>query len=66
VACRNRLPRPADAIADGTPVDLFGKAALGASWAHDEISDSMLNVSSIGLPIASFTVNGAAPRDLGW
>jgi uncharacterized protein with beta-barrel porin domain len=43
-------------------VDLFGKAA----WAHDEISDPVLNVSFIGLPIASFAVNGAAPpHDLG-
>lgn len=32
----------------------------------DEISDPMLNVSFIGLPIASFAVNGATPpKDLG-
>jgi uncharacterized protein with beta-barrel porin domain len=47
---------------NGTQVNLFGKAA----WAHDEISDPMLNVSFIGLPIASFAVNGATPpKDLG-
>jgi uncharacterized protein with beta-barrel porin domain len=50
------------AIADGTQVNLFGRAA----WAHDEISDPTLNVSFLGLPIASFAVNGAPPpRDLG-
>src|SRR5260221_14792860 len=29
--------------------------------AHDEISDPMLNVSFIGLPVAGFAVNGATP-----
>jgi outer membrane autotransporter protein len=45
------------ALDNGTQLNLFGKAA----WAHDEISDPTLNVSFIGLPIASFAVNGATP-----
>jgi len=50
------------ALDNGTQLDVFGKAA----WAHDEISNPTLNVSFIGLPTASFIVNGAAaPRDLG-
>lgn len=48
-------------VPDGSVLDLFGKAA----WAHDEISDPRLNVSFVGLPVASFAVNGATPaRDL--
>jgi uncharacterized protein with beta-barrel porin domain len=38
-------------------LNLFAKLA----WAHDEISDPTLNVSFIGLPTASFAVNGATP-----
>jgi outer membrane autotransporter protein len=49
------------ALDNGTQLNLFGKVA----WAHDEISGPGLNVSFIGLPIASFAVNGAAPpKDL--
>jgi uncharacterized protein with beta-barrel porin domain len=40
-----------------SPLGLFGKVAC----AHDEISDPMLNVSFIGLPVANFAVNGATP-----
>lgn len=48
-------------VPDGSVLDLFGKAA----WAHDEISDPRLKVSFVGLPVASFAVNGATPaRDL--
>ena len=45
------------AMDSGNQLNLFGKAA----WAHDQISDPTLNVSFIGLPIASFAVNGAKP-----
>jgi uncharacterized protein with beta-barrel porin domain len=45
------------AMDNGSQLSLFGKAA----WAHDEISDPTLNVSFIGLPTASFAVNGAPP-----
>jgi uncharacterized protein with beta-barrel porin domain len=45
------------AISDGSQINLFAKLA----WAHDEISDPNLNVSFIGLPTASFAVNGATP-----
>jgi outer membrane autotransporter protein len=45
------------AIDNGSQLGLFGKVA----WAHDEISDPTLNVSFIGLPTASFAVNGATP-----
>jgi uncharacterized protein with beta-barrel porin domain len=45
------------AIDNGSQLNLFGKLA----WAHDEISDPMLNVSFIGLPVASFAVSGAMP-----
>jgi outer membrane autotransporter protein len=49
------------ALDNGTQLNLFGKVA----WAHDEISGPRLNVSFIGLPTASFAVNGAAPpKDL--
>src|SRR5450432_687504 len=49
------------AMENGSQLNLFGKLA----YAHDEISDPTLNVSFIGLPIASFAVNGATPaRDL--
>jgi outer membrane autotransporter protein len=64
-AVRTELGGRADktiALDNGTELNLFGKAA----WAHDEISDPMLNVSFIGLPMASFAVNGATPpKDLG-
>ena len=45
------------AVDNGSQLGLFEKVA----WAHDEISDPMLNVSFIGLPVASFAVNGATP-----
>ena len=49
------------AQADGGSVDLFGRAA----WAHDWQSNPNLSATFIGLPIATFVVNGAAPpRDL--
>jgi uncharacterized protein with beta-barrel porin domain len=59
-AIRGELGGRADktiAIDNGSQLGLFGKLA----WAHDEISDPMLNVSFIGLPVASFAVNGATP-----
>jgi uncharacterized protein with beta-barrel porin domain len=59
-AVRGELGGRADktiAIDNGGELGLFGKLA----WAHDEISDPMLNVSFIGLPTASFAVNGATP-----
>jgi uncharacterized protein with beta-barrel porin domain len=59
-AVRGELGGRADktiAIDNGSQLSLFGKLA----WAHDEISDPMLNVSFIGLPVASFAVNGATP-----
>jgi uncharacterized protein with beta-barrel porin domain len=59
-AVRGELGGRADktiAIDNGSQLSLFGKVA----WAHDEISDPMLNVSFIGLPVASFAVNGATP-----
>jgi outer membrane autotransporter protein len=43
--------------AEGGAFNVFGKAA----WAHDDVSDPRLNVSFIGLPVASFVVNGATP-----
>jgi outer membrane autotransporter protein len=47
---------------NGNQLNLFGKLA----YARDAISDPSLNVSFIGLPTASFIVNGATPaRDLG-
>jgi uncharacterized protein with beta-barrel porin domain len=47
--------------ADGGSVDLFGRAA----WAHDWQSDPNLTATFIGLPTATFVVNGAAPpKDL--
>jgi outer membrane autotransporter protein len=60
-AVRGELGGRADktfAFDNGSQLNLFGKVA----WAHDEISDPTLNVSFIGLPIASFAVNGAAQR----
>jgi uncharacterized protein with beta-barrel porin domain len=49
------------AMENGSQLNLFGKLA----YARDEISDPTLNVSFIGLPTASFAVNGATPaRDL--
>jgi uncharacterized protein with beta-barrel porin domain len=63
-AVRGELGGRADktfAFDNGSQLNLFGKVA----WAHDDISDPMLNVSFIGLPIASFAVNGAVPpKDL--
>jgi uncharacterized protein with beta-barrel porin domain len=43
--------------ADGGSVALFGRAA----WAHDWQSNPNLTATFIGLPAASFVVNGAAP-----
>jgi outer membrane autotransporter protein len=49
------------AQADGSSVDLFGRAA----WAHDWQSNPNLTATFIGLPAATFVVNGAAPpKDL--
>jgi uncharacterized protein with beta-barrel porin domain len=45
------------AQADGSSVDLFGRAA----WAHDWQSDPNLTATFIGLPTATFVVNGASP-----
>jgi uncharacterized protein with beta-barrel porin domain len=45
------------AQADGGSVDLFSRAA----WAHDRQSNPNLTATFIGLPGASFVVNGAAP-----
>ena len=63
-AARAELGGRADktfALVNGSQLEVFGKAA----WAHDEISAPNLNVSFIGLPTASFAVDGAAPpRDL--
>jgi autotransporter-associated beta strand protein len=42
---------------DGSNVDLFGRVA----WAHDWQSDPKLTATFIGLPTASFLVNGAVP-----
>ena len=49
------------AQADHSSVDLFGRLA----WAHDWQSNPNLTATFIGLPVATFVVNGAAPpRDL--
>jgi outer membrane autotransporter protein len=49
------------AQADGSSVDLFSRAA----WAHDWQSNPNLTATFIGLPAATFVVNGAAPpKDL--
>jgi uncharacterized protein with beta-barrel porin domain len=49
------------AQADGSRVDLFGRAA----WAHDWQSNPNLTATFIGLPAATFVVNGASPpKDL--
>jgi outer membrane autotransporter protein len=45
------------AQADGSRLDLFGRAA----WAHDWQSNPNLTATFIGLPAASFVVNGATP-----
>jgi uncharacterized protein with beta-barrel porin domain len=45
------------AQADGSSVNLFGRAA----WAHDWQSNPNLTATFIGLPTATFVVNGAAP-----
>jgi outer membrane autotransporter protein len=44
-------------LADGTGLKLFGRLA----WAHDWQSNPSLDVTFLGLPGASFTVNGATP-----
>jgi outer membrane autotransporter protein len=63
-AVRAELGSRADKLfrmADGTALKLFGRLA----WAHDWQSDPSLNAVFLGLPTASFVVNGAAPpRDL--
>jgi uncharacterized protein with beta-barrel porin domain len=49
------------AQADGSSVDLFSRAA----WAHDWQSNPNLTATFIGLPAATFVVNGATPpKDL--
>jgi uncharacterized protein with beta-barrel porin domain len=49
------------AQADRSSVDLFGRVA----WAHDWQSNPNLTATFIGLPTATFVVNGAAPpKDL--
>jgi uncharacterized protein with beta-barrel porin domain len=45
------------ALVDHGSVDLFGRVA----WAHDRQSDPELTGTFIGLPAASFVVNGATP-----
>jgi outer membrane autotransporter protein len=45
------------AQAGGSSVDMFGRVA----WAHDWQSNPNLTATFIGLPAASFVVNGAAP-----
>jgi autotransporter-associated beta strand protein len=45
------------ALSGGSSVDLFGRAA----WAHDWQSNPNLSATFIGLPTATFVVNGAAP-----
>jgi uncharacterized protein with beta-barrel porin domain len=45
------------AQADGRSVDLFGRLA----WAHDWQSNPNLTATFIGLPTATFVVNGATP-----
>jgi autotransporter-associated beta strand protein len=44
-------------LADGTGLRLFGRLA----WAHDWQSNPALGVTFLGLPGASFVVNGATP-----
>jgi outer membrane autotransporter protein len=44
-------------LAGGDSLALFGRAA----WAHDWFSDLAVTPSFLGLPGASFVVNGAAP-----
>jgi uncharacterized protein with beta-barrel porin domain len=41
----------------GCPHNLFGRAA----WAPDWVSDPSLSPTFLGLPTASFVVNGATP-----
>jgi outer membrane autotransporter protein len=49
------------ALTDGNAVKLFGRLAV----AHDRQSDPSLNAVFLGLPTASFVVNGATPpKDL--
>jgi autotransporter-associated beta strand protein len=45
------------ALSAGSSVDLFGRAA----WAHDWQSNPNLSATFIGLPTATFVVNGVAP-----
>ena len=45
------------AQADRSNLDLFGRLA----WAHDWQSNPNLSATFIGLPTATFVVNGAAP-----
>jgi uncharacterized protein with beta-barrel porin domain len=45
------------AQANGASIDLFGRLA----WAHDWQSNPNLTATFIGLPAATFVVNGAAP-----
>ncbi|HEY4407015.1 MAG TPA: autotransporter domain-containing protein [Xanthobacteraceae bacterium] len=45
------------AQADGSSVDLFGRAA----WAHDWRSNPSLAATFIAVPVATFVVSGAAP-----
>ena len=45
------------AQSDGSTVNLFGRLA----WAHDWQSNPNLTATFIGLPTATFVVNGAAP-----
>ena len=45
------------AQSDGSSVNLFGRLA----WAHDWQNNPNLSATFIGLPAASFVVNGAAP-----
>jgi outer membrane autotransporter protein len=63
-AVRTELGSRADKtfrLTDGNALKLFGRLA----WAHDWQSDPALNPTFLGLPTASFVVNGAAPpRDL--
>jgi uncharacterized protein with beta-barrel porin domain len=45
------------AFTNGNAINLFSRAA----WAHDWVSDPSLTPTFLGLPTASFVVNGAAP-----
>jgi outer membrane autotransporter protein len=59
-AVRTELGSRADKtfrLTDGNALKLFGRLA----WAHDWQSDPSLNATFLGLPTASFVVNGAVP-----